>query len=268
MNTRKLGLTLILGGIGLIVLAVIWFFAAYAGAFDMMSGLGGNDMAGRLMSCLYSSSALCQGAGFFSDAPSYSPVVLWIGVIALLAGVVLRFASARSGPADGSMAASADAQHLAGADALPQTSDKIMEFIPPQKFTRLAYILVLTGAIGGLLLTPLMIVALLGFVLALLGLSMFKPRLDPLDTNHLAAISVTFAASFVLLLMARGSMLFLLIALAQVILYYIGFNSFRHGRSISGATLKEEARFAAAPIMQRGSSTSAKPENETQDRQE
>jgi hypothetical protein len=107
MNTRKLGLNLILGGTALTMLALIWFTSAYAGAMDMASDFGGDDYAFKLMACLYSSSPICQGAAMLSDGLAYSPEVFWIGVIALLAGIVVRFAAARSAAAGSPAAASA-----------------------------------------------------------------------------------------------------------------------------------------------------------------
>src|SRR3546814_5823685 len=55
-----------------------WFVTAYAETMDFVNQYGGTDMSRKLIACLYSSSAICQGAGFLNDAPSYSPVVFWI----------------------------------------------------------------------------------------------------------------------------------------------------------------------------------------------
>jgi hypothetical protein len=99
MDTRRLGLILILGGAALTVLSLIWFVAAYAEVMEMASDFLGSDHAAKMMACVYSSAPICQGAGMFSDAPAYSPVVFWIGVIAFLAGVVVRFAAGKSAPA-------------------------------------------------------------------------------------------------------------------------------------------------------------------------
>lgn len=252
MNARKLSLALILGGIAVVVLSVIWFFTAYSGAMDMMKSLGGSEMAGKLMACLYSSNAMCQGAGFFSDAPSYSPVVLWIGVVAILAGVIIRFAADKSGSAGPATPASGGEASLAGGAAAANANDKLLGIVAPEKYTKVTYLLILIGAAGGVLVPPLMIIGVVGFVLALLGVYSFKPRLNALDANHLGALSVTFAAAALLLFLGKGSLLFLLIALAQLALYYIGFNSYRHGRMVSLATLKDEARLAVAPLTQRG----------------
>lgn len=243
MNPRKLSLMLILSGVAVVVLSVAWFLAAYAEAMDFASRYGGRDIAARMMACLYSSPAICQGAGFFSDEPSYSPVVFWIGMIALLGGVIIRFSLNKLA----SEGASGDAGQSLGEEG------NILGFIPEQKYTRVVYILILTGAACTLLLAPLAIVGVVGFVLGLLGLFVFRPRLGALDINHLAALCVVFAAAFVALLITLGSFLFLLAGLAQLALYYIGFNSYRHGRVIGIGNLKDEAGLALKPVTRRPS---------------
>jgi hypothetical protein len=246
MNTRKLSRILILGGAAVVVLSVVWFLAAYAEAIEFFGELGGGDMGAEMMACLYSSPAICQGVSALSDAPSYSPVVFWIGLIALLAGVIVRFSlnkpASESGPAGTSSAGSVGAE------------TSILGFIPEQKYVRIVYILILIGAACSLLLPPLAIVGVVGFVLGLLGLFVFRTRLNALDVNHLAALCVVFAAAFVVLFITLGSFLFLLASLAQLALYYIGFNSYRHGRTVGIGTLKDEVRLALKPVTGRLSS--------------
>lgn len=250
MNTRKLSRILILAGAAVVVLSVVWFLAAYVETMDYIGQFGGGDMVAEVMSCLYSSPAICQGANVFSDGPSYSPVVFWIGLIALLAGVIIRFALDK--PAFESGAANSPA--AGGVRQALGEEGKIMGFIPQRKYTRNAYILFLIGAAGSLLLPPLMIAGLVGFVLSLLGLFVFRAQLKELDITHLAALCVVFAVASVVLLITRGSFLFLLAALAQLALYYIGFNSHRHGRVIGIGNLKDETRLALKPATQRRSS--------------
>ncbi|MFN3514527.1 MAG: hypothetical protein ACK41C_15875 [Phenylobacterium sp.] len=233
MNARKLGLLLFLGGAIILVLSIVWFFAAYAEAIDTFSGLGGREMAGKMMACLYSSPAICQGVGMFSEGPSYSPVVFWIGMVSLMVGVVVWISSAKPAAGEG--------ERPPGADAL------LLGFIPSQKYARNVYLLMLIGAGGCLLLPPLAIVGLVGFVLALLGFFAFGTRLDALNRNHMTAACVVFAAASTLLLVTLGSILFLVVGLAQLALYYIGFNSYRHGRPIGLANLKDEALLALRP---------------------
>lgn len=247
MNTRKLSLILILGGAAVVLLSIIWFLMAYAEAIDFTSQYGGRDITSKVMACLYSSPAICQGTGFFSDAPSYSPVVFWIGVISLIAGVAVRFSlnkPASEGAPTGTPFAG-DAGQAHGAES------RILGFIPEQKYTRIVYILILIGAVCTVLLPPLAIVGFGGFVLGLLGLFVFRPRLNALDINHLAALCVVFAGTFIVLFITIGSFLYLLVGLAQLALYYIGFNSYRHGRVIGIGTLKDEARLAISPVTER-----------------
>jgi hypothetical protein len=239
MNVRKFSLIVIMGGAAVVVLSVAWFLAAYAEVMDSASRYGGSDITSKVMACLYSSPAICQGAGAFSDTPSYSPVVFWIGVISLLGGVIVRFslnrAASETAPPRTSLADSVGAQ------------GNILGLIPEQKYVRIVYILILIGAACSLLLPPLTIIGVVGFVLGLLGLFVFRPRLNATDINHLTALCVVFAAASLVLLITVGSFLFLLAALAQLALYYVGFNSYRHGRAISIGTLKDEARLALKP---------------------
>lgn len=238
MNYKKLSLILVTGGAAIVVLSVVWFLAAYAEAMDTIGGLGGKDMAAKMMACLYSSSPICQGAGVFSDTPSYSPVVFWIGVIALLAGIAVRFATAR-GAAPGNSVSTGTAQNLG--------SGEILTFIPPGQYARYGYILALSGAVAGLILMPLAIVALVGGVLAVLGLTTYRPRLDALSISHLGLICLIVAAAALLLFVTRGTFLFLLVALAQIVCLYVGFNSYRHGRVITAQNWKDEFLMALKP---------------------
>lgn len=247
MNARKFSRILMLGGAAVFVLSVVWFFAAYAEAIDYMGQYGGGDMVAETMACLYSSPAICQGAGALGDAPSYSPVVFWIGLIAFLAGVAVRFALDKPVLSSGSANISAAGDAPRALDA----GDRIMGVIPRQKYAKNAYILFLIGAAGGLLLPPVMIVGLIGLVLSLLGVLVFRPQLSELDIAHLAALSATFVVASIALLVTRGSFFFLLVALAQIALYYIGFNSHRHGRVIGIGSLKDEALAALKPATQR-----------------
>lgn len=92
MNVRKLSLLLMLAGVALLLLSIVWFFVAYASTLDTMSRYGDKDVTMQMMACIYSSPPICQGAAFLSDSPTYSPVVFWLGVILLLAGIIVFFA--------------------------------------------------------------------------------------------------------------------------------------------------------------------------------
>ena len=228
MDTRKLSLTLILGGAGASLLALVWFVAAYAGAMEMASDFMGDEYVAKMMSCLYSSSPICQGAGMLDDSPAYSPVVFWIGVISLIAGIVVRFAATKNVVAGNS---------AYGSSAEAPESGEIMGFIPPGQYARYSYILALSGAVAGLILTPLAIVALGGFALAMLGLTVFRPRLETLDAHHLGLLCLVFGVAALLLFITRGTFFFLLAALAQIACLYVGFNSYRHGRIVTAQTI-------------------------------
>jgi hypothetical protein len=236
MDTRKLSLILMLGGAGMCLLALIWFMTAYASAMEMASDFMGDEYVAKMMSCLYSSSPICQGADLLDDSPAYSPVVFWIGVIGLLAGVAIRFAAGKNAVA-GLPASDRTGQ---APDAGKNGTGEIMGFIPPGQYARYSYILALSGAVAGLILTPLAIVGVAGFVLALLGLTVFRPRLNALDTHHLGLLCLVFAAASLLMLVTRGTFLFVLGALAQVACFYVGFNSYRHGRIVTAQNLKGE----------------------------
>lgn len=236
MDTGKLSLILILGGVATTVVALIWFLAAYAEALEMASDFGGADYAASMMSCLYSPSALCQGAGIFSDAPAYTPVVFWIGVIALLGGIVVRFAVSKSAAAGEPASGDADA-----------ANGEILSFIPPGQFARYSYILALSGAVAGLIVMPLAIVGLGGFVLGFLGLTVYRPRLNALDVHHLGLLCLVFTAAGLLLYLTSGTFLFLLAALVQIGCLYVGFNSYRHGRIVTLQNLKTETLDALQP---------------------
>lgn len=245
MDTRKLSLILILGGGGISLLALIWFMTAYAGAMEMASDFMGDEYVAKMMSCLYSSSPICQGVGMLDDGPAYSPVVFWIGVIGLLGGIVVRWAAGRNAAAGSPESGSAGQAPKVGENE----AGEIMGFIPPGQYARYSYILVLSGAVAGLILTPLAIVAAAGFVLALLGLTVFRPRLNALDTHHLGLLCLVFAAATLPMLVTRGTFFFLLAALAQLSCFYVGFNSYRHGRIVNMQNLKSEFLMALKPGM-------------------
>lgn len=242
MNPRKLSVILILAGVTLLLLSVVWFFAAYASALDTMSRYGNKDVTMQMMACLYSTPPICQGASFLGGGPSYSPVIFWLGVVSLLTGVIVVFALTKQAQTT---------EESAGRTDGVMVSDQLLGFIAKTKYTRYTYILFLIGAGGGLLFPPLAIAALLGFVLAILGYFLYPQQLTSLDKNHLAALSLVYIVATLMLFLAMGSAWFYLIALPQLVVFYIGFNSFRLGRMISPQNLKEEAILAFKPIRER-----------------
>lgn len=242
MNLRKLSLILMLAGIVFLMLSLVWFFVAYASTLDTMSQYGDKDVVMQMMACVYSSPPICQGAAFLSDGPAYSPVVFWLGIMMVLGGVIVFFALNKKINQTQSL------ESVAGETLL---DGKIMGLIAKEKYTHYTYILFLVGAGGGLLLPPLAIAALIGFLFALLGYFVYSKLLTSLDKNHLSMLSVVYIASTLIIFLTMGSVLFLLAALVQLILYYIGFNSYRLGRTISANNLKEEAILAFKPIRER-----------------
>lgn len=244
MNPRKLCVILMLAGMALLLLSMVWFFVAYASTLDTMSRYGNKDVTLQLMACIYSTPPICQGAAFLGDGPSYSPMLFWLGLLLFIAGVIVF------------LALNKQVSQTSFDPKIGQsiTSDKLLGFIAREKYTYYTYIIFLVGAGGGLLLPPLAIAALLGFVLAVLGYFLYAQQLTSLDKNHLAALSVVYLASTFLLFLTIGSALFIVIALAQLVLYYIGFNSYRLGHIINMNNLKEEAILAFKPIRERFSS--------------
>ncbi|GAB3279388.1 hypothetical protein [Parahaliea aestuarii] len=236
MDTRKFSLLLIAGGLGLVLIAAVWFFITYAEAMEMAGSFMGEDYSARLLACLYSSTAICEGAVAFAEGPAYSPVVFWLGVIALLAGSAAWFASG---------------QHTAvsGESCAAQRHSEPAGFIPPARYTRYCYLLALAGAGLGLLVSPLAVLSLVSVLLAVLGLTGYRARLNILDVSHLSLVLLVSTAAALLLLLTRGTLLFLLVALAQVACLYVGFNSFRGQRSITIHNVKEECRAAFRQVF-------------------
>lgn len=248
MDIRRLGLTLILGGAAMLLLAFIWFAATFAEAMDTASAVVGNDHAARFLACLYSSGPVCQGASMFSDGPAYPPAVFWLGTVAVLAGIALRVAAGRGAMMPGAtMASSATATDT----PRPQpAAGEIMGFIPPAQYARYSYVLALSGAVAGLLIAPIAILALGGFALAMLGLTVFRPRMSRLDADHLTLICLIFTAAALLLFLSRGTVLFLLFALLQIAAFHVAFHSYRGGRTVTTQNLKEECLRAFQPGRQ------------------
>lgn len=242
MNPRKLCLILMLSGIAFLLLSVVWFFAAYASALDTMSRYGNKDVTMQMMACIYSTPPICQGATFLSEGPSYSPMIFWLGILLLVAGVIVFFAQNKQ---------IKQMQSLDGGTGESITDNRLLGFIANEKYTHYTYILFLIGAGGGLLLPPLAIAALLGFMLAILGYFLYPQQLKDLDKNHLAMLSVVYLVLTLIIFLSIGSALFILVALVQLVLYYIGFNSYRLGRVINANNIQDEAILAFKPITDR-----------------
>lgn len=166
-----------------------------------------------------------------SDGPAYSPVVFWIGVIALLVGVILRFAMPQPAAP-------------AGSDGETPQEGNLLGLIPAGRYVMVAYVVALVSV-----LLPVLVWAALA--LCLMGLFVFRSRLSAVDASHLAAIGAVSGAVLVLRFILPVGFIWLLLSLVQLALYYIGLNSYRSGRTIGIDNFREEARLAARPIIQR-----------------
>jgi len=98
MDTQKLAQNVFQVGVTLTALAIAWWAWFY---YQIAQGVGGRLM--DALSCLYSTGGPC---GFVSGFASlggytpYSPIIFWLGLATLGAGIVLRLSlkSGTSGP--------------------------------------------------------------------------------------------------------------------------------------------------------------------------
>lgn len=146
------------------------------------------------------------------------------------------------------------------------SNDKIMGFIPKDQYVKITYYLLLASCAGGLVLSLLAIIGLviplgnlfglaglIGLVLALLGYFVFQSDFSALDQAHLLYISV-IAGIFIVIGLILGAslaivpaaafMISFLIACAQLILIYTGFNSWKHGRTVTKDNVQGEVKLA------------------------
>ena len=146
------------------------------------------------------------------------------------------------------------------------TNDKIMGFIPKDQYVKITYYLLLASSAGGLVLSLLAVVGILiplgplfnlagliGLILALLGFFVFKSEFSALDQSHLMYLSVIIAVFFLAGLILGASFVFvptmmylvmLLIAVVQLIMVFTGYNSWKHGRTITKDNVKGEVQLA------------------------
>ena len=104
MNFKRLGTFLIIGGLAVIVAACAWWMMFYSSVLTELAKAPGAPAGGAsvfdLASCLYSSRDVCGFiAGFarMMGRSPYEPMVLWLGVAGLIAGVAIRFAAKPAG---------------------------------------------------------------------------------------------------------------------------------------------------------------------------
>ncbi len=149
---------------------------------------------------------------------------------------------------------------------MSDTSSNIMGFIPKSKYLQITYWLMLASSAGGLLVSLLALVGVIiplgglltlcglaALVLALLGFFVFKSEFSALDQSHLMYIAVLFAVFFVVGIVVGASFfampfmmyaVMIVIGAAQLLLIFTGYNSWKHGRTITKDNIKSEILLA------------------------
>ena len=100
VDYRKLGNVLAVGGLLVLVGAVVWWFVFYSNVVKEMARFPILRETGTtlrdLWRCAYSSDGLCAlisgGANAVGETP-YEPKLFWLGLIALVIGVVIRLSA-------------------------------------------------------------------------------------------------------------------------------------------------------------------------------
>lgn len=145
-------------------------------------------------------------------------------------------------------------------------ANKIMGLVPKDKYVLYAYYMLLGSAAAGIALTILGVigvylplggliglVGLIGLIMALAGYFGFKDQFSPLDQAHLLYLVIVFAVFFVAGLVIGGAfyssfgalmMVSLLLNLIQALLLFTGYNSWKHGRTITKENVKSEVQLA------------------------
>jgi hypothetical protein len=93
MDAKKLGTSLILLGIVLMLCAVCWWWSFYAPLAHKLDV----DLS-RAGSCLYSNGGMCSAASGIAQLAGktpYSPVLGWAGAIFVGLGVVMKLSRAK-----------------------------------------------------------------------------------------------------------------------------------------------------------------------------
>jgi len=146
------------------------------------------------------------------------------------------------------------------------SSNDILGFIPKNKYVLYTYLAVLISSGVGLLSALMSIVTiysplgglvgligLIGLVMAVLGLFMFKEEFPPLDQAHLAYLCVLFGLFFIIgstivysfmFSPVLSSLVSIIISGAEFLLIFTGFNSWKHGRTITKDNIKSEVQLA------------------------
>jgi len=146
-------------------------------------------------------------------------------------------------------------------------SNTIMGFIPKNKYTQIAYWLLLASAIGGPVLSLLallgiyiplgnlfMLCGLAALIMALAGYFVLKAEFSALEQSHFLYMAVVYGASLLLMFILNSSVyysysnmaniVFILVGLAYTLMVWTGFNSWKHGRTITKDNIKSEIQLA------------------------
>jgi hypothetical protein len=95
MDFKKLGNLLMIGGALVLIGAVAWWYSFFSSIVRDVGKAGARGVVTMrdALSCLYSGSDFCGlvsgGARLLGETP-YEPKVFWIGLAALIAGVLIR----------------------------------------------------------------------------------------------------------------------------------------------------------------------------------
>jgi putative oxidoreductase len=99
MHKRNLGRTLVIVGIIGVMASIVWWEASYDAA---IRALGRNLQFSHPLGCLLFTSDACaqaKAAAIFETWPAYSPVLLWLSLAIIAAGLVVIYRSEPIGPA-------------------------------------------------------------------------------------------------------------------------------------------------------------------------
>lgn len=144
------------------------------------------------------------------------------------------------------------------------TDGKIAGLVTPTQYVKVLYYLLLIssgcGVLGGVLAlvhvyVPFsgisMLTGLLALIKVVLGLTFLKEVFSSLDYGHFVYVGILFLIFFffALLLGAMGGMTIgmligLVLNIAELVLFWTGFNSWSHGRTISASNLQGEVQAA------------------------
>ncbi len=93
MDVKKLGTSLILVGIVLLICAVYWWWTFYAPLAQKLDV----DLS-RASSCIYSNGGICSavsGVAQLTGKTPYSPVLCWAGAIFAGLGILMKLSRAK-----------------------------------------------------------------------------------------------------------------------------------------------------------------------------